>query len=231
MKIMGYIRKLLKFKNFGVASLPHIQGSFSQFGEDLFLRWHFADREPGFYVDVGAFHPHYFSNTHYLSSFGWKGINIEANPLFSHRLAKHRPRDINVNCAVSDTEGEVTFRNDAMCSGIVDDAYTGDNEVGETFSVSCRTLANILDEHLPQGQNIDVLSIDCEGHDLRVVAGNRWEKYRPEVVLIEDHDTTIQSPTLEAMEALDYSMVSWYYLTKVFLDNRSNAPRPCIQAD
>ena len=28
MKIMGYIRKLLKFKNFGVASLPHIQGSF-----------------------------------------------------------------------------------------------------------------------------------------------------------------------------------------------------------
>ena len=152
--------------------------------------------------------------------------------LCSHtRLAKHRPRDINVNCAVSDTEGEVTFRNDAMCSGIVDDAYTGDNEVGETFSVSCRTLANILDEHLPQGQNIDVLSIDCEGHDLRVVAGNRWEKYRPEVVLIEDHDTTIQSPTLEAMEALDYSMVSWYYLTKVFLDNRSNAPRPCIQAD
>lgn len=34
----------------------------------------------GIYVDVGAFHPTKFSNTHLFYLNGWRGINIEARP-------------------------------------------------------------------------------------------------------------------------------------------------------
>ena len=39
-----------------------------------------------------------------------------------------------------------------------------------------RTLENILDEYLPEGQLIDFLTIDVEGMDFEVLKSNNWEK-------------------------------------------------------
>ncbi|MCK5460340.1 FkbM family methyltransferase, partial [Candidatus Parcubacteria bacterium] len=44
----------------------------------------------------------------------------------------------------------------------------------------------VLDKNLPNNTNIDFLSIDVEGLDYQVLKSNNWQKYRPEIVLIED---------------------------------------------
>jgi len=53
----------------------HTKLHFSQFGEDIIVEsmlgvFGMADR-PGFYVDVGAHHPSYLSNTKLLNLRGW----------------------------------------------------------------------------------------------------------------------------------------------------------------
>ena len=52
------------------------------------------------------------------------------------------------------------------------------------------TLAEILDKHLPAGQEIDFLSIDVEGLDLNVLKSNNWQKYRPKLILTESLDNS-----------------------------------------
>jgi hypothetical protein len=37
------------------------------------------------------------------------------------------------------------------------------------------TLSSVLDQHLPPGQKIDFLTIDAEGHDLKVLCSNDWD--------------------------------------------------------
>ena len=60
-----------------------------------------CQRPSGFYVDVGAHHPIRFSNTFRLYRKGWRGLNIDANPGSMKRFHHTRPRDINIEAAVS----------------------------------------------------------------------------------------------------------------------------------
>src|SRR5579872_3262677 len=83
--------------------------SYSQFGEDMILKSIFRDKTKGFYVDVGAYHPHFISNTHYFYKRGWQGINIDPSPNCMELFRKWRKRDTNLELAVSDIREEKTF--------------------------------------------------------------------------------------------------------------------------
>ena len=52
--------------------------TYSQHREDLFIDDYFKDKENGFYLDIGCYHPIKYSNTALLFNRGWKGINIDA---------------------------------------------------------------------------------------------------------------------------------------------------------
>src|SRR5215469_17329302 len=84
--------------------------SYSQFGEDLTVRSHFwenFDNSSGRFIDVGAFHPFKYSNTMLLSQLGWRGINIDCDPVKIARFKKLRPQDHNVCAAVGEAPGEM----------------------------------------------------------------------------------------------------------------------------
>src|SRR5260221_4132865 len=84
--------------------------SFSCAGEDMILRHLLGpDRTRGFYVDVGAFHPTLFSNTHFFYLNGWRGINIEARPGSKKLFDKIRPEDVNLEVGVSRECGVMTY--------------------------------------------------------------------------------------------------------------------------
>src|ERR1700738_2936695 len=69
----------------------------------------FADRDTGFYVDVGAGDPVNLSVTKWFYDLGWNGLNIEPNEQLFDRLAADRPRDINLDCGVGATASEAQF--------------------------------------------------------------------------------------------------------------------------
>lgn len=166
--------------------------SFSQEGEDMILRRLFENLHTGFYVDVGAHHPKRFSNTYYFYKKGWNGINIDAMPGSMQAFETVRPRDINIEKPVSDKKQALTYYafNEPALNGFSKELSEQRNGQGNylikfTKDIETATLEEILDQNLPQNQQIDFLSIDVEGLDFMVLKSNNFEKYKPKVILIE----------------------------------------------
>ena len=91
-----------------ITNLSTSKDTHSVHGEDIILSACVKQKE-GFYVDIGAHHPSRKSNTKIFYDRGWSGINVEANPAAIPAFERDRPRDINLNCAVTNYDGEITF--------------------------------------------------------------------------------------------------------------------------
>ena len=198
----------------------HYQKSYSQEGEDLILFRIFDVKvSKGFYVDVGAHHPKRFSNTYLFYKKGWRGINIEPMPGSKKIFDKYRPEDINIEIPISDKEEELTYYmfNDPALNGFSKEISQQRDELKDykiikTVNLKTRTLGSILKEFLPAGQKIDMLSIDVEGLDLKVLKSNDWDKYNPTIILVEDKYFTFESPhssdVFDYLQKLNYKLIS-----------------------
>ena len=71
----------------------------SQFNEDLKILKIF--KKKGFYVDIGCYHPVRYNNTYRMFKLGWKGMNIDLNPLSIELFNVARPTELNICTAVS----------------------------------------------------------------------------------------------------------------------------------
>ena len=150
--------------------------------EDVLLHRVFGGQETGFYVDVGAFHPVIGSVTKSFYDRGWSGINVEPGSVFTE-LAKARPRDINLQMAVFDREGEIAFVEDDGDRGM---SHIVMNEAGgqPARMVPCDTLQAIVDRH-SRGRPVDFIKVDAEGAETAIVHGTDWRVLRPRVMLLE----------------------------------------------
>jgi FkbM family methyltransferase len=165
--------------------------SYSMCGEDLILKRIFGkNRRSGFYVDIGCNNPIQKSNTFKLYLKGWNGICADGNAQLIKKFRRIRRRDICLHAIVSDQSREMIFYQDDA-----DHEYSSvDTDLGSQLKGSSRTLRElkmvsttlekIFDEHL-SSRKIDVLCIDVEHHDLEVLRGNNFEKYRPAIICIE----------------------------------------------
>jgi len=212
---ISYIREFL-IQVFRCAK-SYRQASYSQEGEDLVLSRLFGEREQGFYVDIGAHHPKKFSNTYFFYRKGWVGINVDAMPGSMSAFNLLRPRDINIERAISQNCCSMTYYmfNQPALNGFskrLSDARSGNgkNYLLKTIDIETCRLSMILDEYLPSGQGIDFMSIDVEGLDLEVLKSNDWEKYRPRYVLIEVIGGDL--PSLNTTEEHQYMLLNDYFL-------------------
>jgi len=175
--------------------------SYSQEGEDMILRRIFEYSEPGFYVDISAHHPKRFSNTYYFYRKGWRGINIDANPGCMELFRKMKPRDINLEIAISNKKQELIyyiFNEPALntFSKILAKKIDGKGKykICKEVKIKTLTLGEVLNNYLSKDTEIDFLSIDVEGLDFQVLRSNNWYKYKPKVILIEDLNFSFDSP-------------------------------------
>jgi len=164
--------------------------SYAQNLEDVMLWRALKHIDRGFYVDVGAAWPDEHSVTKAFYEKGWSGINIEPNPVHYSKLKEQRPRDINLNVAISDTSGsiEMSFIEDTGLS-------TLDLEIAKTHQaagwgvkkelVDVKSLGQVWKEHIPQGQAVHFLKIDIEGLEEAAIRGNDWTNNRPWIVVVE----------------------------------------------
>jgi FkbM family methyltransferase len=191
--------------------------SYSQEGEDIILQFVFRDQDTGFYVDIGAHHPKRFSNTFKLYKMGWRGINVDPLPGCMEAFRRQRPRDINLEVAVSDRKEELpyyVFEEPALNGFSREISQERDGVKGHrilsTVLFETQTLAEILDRYLPKGQSIDFFSIDVEGFELRVLKSNDWQKYRPNLVLIEILD--VELPNIAGSSVYQFMLSQGYWL-------------------
>jgi FkbM family methyltransferase len=138
--------------------------------------------EDGFYIDVGAFHPHLDSVTKAFYDVGWSGINVEPSPKLMLPFLDERPRDINLNMALSSTPGELTFFHQQSGQlGTLEARYA--DESWNKTAVPVTTLTIICEEHAPR--DIHFLKIDVEGHERNVLEGMDFSRFRPWIMIIE----------------------------------------------
>ena len=168
--------------------------SYAQHGEDILLESLLHGKKgPGFYVDIGAHHPHRFSNTLLFYKKGWRGINIDAMPGSMKPFRMFRRRDINLEVGVGLQSGPLKFyafeepAYNTFSPHLVNDAeFLKRVPLKAVHEVPVFTLAALLDKHLPENTVIDFLSIDAEGFDLDVLKSNNWQRYRPVYILVEE---------------------------------------------
>jgi len=77
-------------------------------GEDLEIVKALKNINNGFFVDVGCYHPLHLNNTYLLFKKNWRGINVDLSELSIDLFNSIRSEDININSAVSNSEGQVT---------------------------------------------------------------------------------------------------------------------------
>lgn len=210
-------------KRFLISILDYLryQKSFAQDGEDVVLASFFQEKKKyrGFYVDVGAHHPVRFSNTWMLYRRGWRGINIDPTPGSMRPFKWLRRRDINLEIGIAGQTSELIFYcfNEPALNTF-DEATANERNTGKPYkiikkvTVPVEPLDRILDKYLAAGQKIDFFSIDVEGLDLEVLKSNDWTKYKPEFVLVEDHDFVLgqpeKSPIFNFLKSNSYEMIA-----------------------
>jgi FkbM family methyltransferase len=176
-------------KNLTRMSTSKVFVSYSQNFEDVMLWRALKHISRGFYIDIGAWSPDLDSVTRAFYQDGWKGINIEPNPVFLDSYERRRPRDVNLCLALGDKTGETEMffvSNSGLSTINADYAYEY-NQAGleiRTSHVKVDTLQNIWEQYVGENE-VHFLKIDVEGFEAQVLKGNDWGKNRPWILLIE----------------------------------------------
>jgi FkbM family methyltransferase len=208
----------------------YARDSFSQEGEDLIVERFFEHKATGFYVDIGAHHPIRFSNTYRLYRRGWTGLNVDANPGSMLIFGRVRPRDINVEAAVSAAREDLTFyifnepALNTFDKQLALQRVGGPYSIVKEVSVRTRPLWELLDQYVPHNTAIDFLTVDVEGLDCEVLRSNDWNRYAPEYVMVECLQTlTLDKAKLDPVGKLlsdqQYSIVAKTMNSAIFKRN------------
>ena len=166
-------------------------------GEDLFIVEYFKKKNNGFYLDVGCYHPIHRNNTYLLHKNGWSGINIDIHQFSIDLFNFLRPNDINLNYAVSDLNGmvEMFYQKKLSQLSTIDEQHAQISFQGNIKKSKIKSLSldAILEKTNLIETKIDLLDIDVEGADLRVLKGFTIEKFKPELICVEIHKKDIKN--------------------------------------
>lgn len=180
--------------------------SHAQNFEDVMLWRALRHVANGFYVDVGACEPDTDSVSLAFYERGWSGINIEPVAGSFARLAAARPRDINLQLACADRDGEADFLLVDQGNGLSTLQTHRETELRSggwdvaTTRVEVRTLSSILAQHAREP--IHFLKIDAEGAEREVLAGAALDRWRPWIIVAEVADPSGNQPPQPVWEEL-----------------------------
>lgn len=154
---------------------------YCRFGEDNILDRLTGYAQTGFYIDVGAHSANSESITKCFYDRGWNGINVEPQQVYFDELMQYRPKDLNLQVAVSSTSGELELH---VNGGLTTATLEYSLPEWPVIKVPMTTLELICEKYIGNKQ-IDFLKVDVEGHELDVIVGMNWDKFRPKILCVE----------------------------------------------
>ncbi len=167
---------------------------------ELGRKWEaiFGRRTEGFFVEVGAYDGENFSNTSCLADAGWAGLYIEPIVEFAEKCRARHAKNSRVsvlNCAASDKAGNAEIFIGDTLTTLVGDQVADYEKIdwakglhrGESRQIKTELLDTILEnESVPV--DFDVLVVDVEGAEERVIGGFDIARWNSKVILIELED-------------------------------------------
>lgn len=200
----------------------------SQFGEDRWIFEYINLPKQGVFIDIGAGHPVFLSNTYFFERNGWTGICIDADPSQYALLKKARA---NVEwAAISSKEGEIEFSPSYLPAH---SSTLGKNEYKELLKIPFKApirvpsfkLETILTKY--NIGTIDILDIDVEGTELEIWKTFDYEKHKPKVVIIEYYTFGLSDSSAKIKDffsKLPYKLVHTTCTNFIFLNTTTSSP-------
>lgn len=196
--------------------------------------------ENGFFVEVGAYDGHRWSNTTPLVECNWGGIMIEPiDRYYKSCVDRYKSNDkIEVsNCCIgweNQTQKKVYFG--GPCTTIMKDMIPIYNETDPTDNHDVNnyelrdmfTLNNFLEDEKVK-KNFDVLCIDVEGAEWKILEVFNINDWRPKMVIVETHEKHPNKLKRDSGHSLQINNYFWYHeykqiyvdeINSVYIDRR-----------
>jgi FkbM family methyltransferase len=157
----------------------------------------FAGAGGGYFVEVGANDPTFNSQTWHLERAGWTGILVEPQHDLAETLRRSRKAQVYAIACSSPAlaGGTARIQLAGPYSTLERNLAVAGMHAEASLEVPVRTLDDVLVEALAPIP-IDFLSIDVEGHEPEVLAGFDLARWRPRLILIEDHVVSLAAHRL-----------------------------------
>lgn len=196
-------------------------------GEDLWLLELFNPpgarvRTDGFYIECGGFDGLNKSVTWMFDALGWNGLLIEPLPHLAEAARQNRPNARVVQAAVAERGSTGTAKfvhvagEELGFEGSSHLAGAGEGSVkrapmdgAKETQVPLTCMDVLLKDH---SGPIDLVVLDVEGAEPRVLDGLDLNRFRPRVLLIEDHTLGSDGDRSEIMRRLGpagYRHITW----------------------
>jgi FkbM family methyltransferase len=194
------------------------QLSFSQCGEDLLIDYVFKLRgvaRPS-YLDIGANDPFYLNNTAIFYLRGCRGINIEANPALIENFKKKRKEDINLNIGINDHASSLDFYimadntlstfSKEECDSMVNSGH----KLSRIRKIDLSTVQEVLEKY-NDGKFPDLLTIDVEGLDYKILRSIDFSKGSPKIICVEAAEYSPIGAGARRVELIEFLVSKGYY--------------------
>lgn len=210
--------------------------SFAQCGEDRIIE--FALRQLGIhkpvYLDIGAHHPSYLSNTFYFYKKGSVGVCVEPDEFLCSTIRKQRKNDKCLNIGIGITEEDKAASFYVMSTKTLNTfskveaeryASYGNHKIEKVLEIPLVTINEVIKNnfiHCP-----DFVSLDVEGWDLQILKTLDFNQYRPPVFCVETLTYTENNSEMKITEIAEYMLSKNYfvyadtYINSVFVDREA----------
>jgi len=232
-------RRLSHLANWAIGSE---KVSYAQCGEDLIVDYVLAVLDVGkvSYLDIGAHHPRYLSNTYYFYRQGGCGVCVEPDPNALRAFKQVRPRDICLPVGIGNVPGTAdlflmttsTLNTFSREEAERYQAY-GTEQIERVIPVEIKTVNQVLGEYFESVP--DFVSIDVEGMDLSILKDFDFERFRPKVFCVETLTYTEDggeekiSELQSLLQQNDYLIYADTYINTIAVDRHAWANRKLLQ--
>lgn len=192
--MLNSIKHKIKSLVYKIIPPPAVNESFSQAGEDLCIE--FLLKEIGInhisYLELGVCDPIQGSNTYRFYKRGFSGVLVEADQTLIPKIKKFRKRDTVLNFGVGfENNAEADFYIFEVAAHNTFDKEEAENrckngsyKLIRIEKVKLVTVEEILQNHF-QNKIPDILSIDIEGLDLKVLQTINFDKFPIPIICAE----------------------------------------------
>ncbi len=195
---------------------------YSQFNQDRFLETHvFKGFRNGVYMDIGAHDGVSINNTLFFEKYrNWTGVNVEPIKSVYNMLVNNRIHNININCAVCNTDGQAEFLCNTgyteMISGLKDcydqrhyNRLHRENSImhstTDTILVDTKKIETICRDH--NIKHVHYLSIDVEGAEFEVIKSINFDTVFIDVIGFENNYPDVGEKIVEYLSLRGYRVI------------------------
>jgi FkbM family methyltransferase len=210
------------------------RSSYAQCGEDILLKnlLNYIDIDKPYYVDIGAHHPKYLSNTYLFYKNGSRGICVEPDPVLFKTIERRRSRDLCLNVGIGTTDSEADFYVMSVPTLNTFSKQEAENyhnnsvfKIKQVIKLPLISVNKLLENF--SEQTPDLISLDVEGLDFEILKSLDFDRHRPKLFCIEtlsydDKQDEVKAQEIIAyMEQNKYVVVADTWLNTIFADQKT----------